>query len=117
MELVISTEPRDRELFNYNAYVTEVIDGDTIKAVIDLGFGMTATQKLRFRGIDAPEIESGDGKEAKAYLEKKFFGGREIRVKTYKADKHDRYLVDVFVGTQYLNQDLLDRRLAVRVNE
>ncbi|MEK7118662.1 MAG: hypothetical protein AAB869_03550, partial [Patescibacteria group bacterium] len=32
-------------------------------------FGFNTVQKLRLRGLDAPEIISSEGKEAKAFLE------------------------------------------------
>jgi micrococcal nuclease len=31
------------------------VDGDTVDAVLDLGFGMTTTQRLRLDEFDAPE--------------------------------------------------------------
>ena len=106
------------DLYTYRAYVSEVLDGDTFKAVIDLGFDFVTEQKLRLRGLDAPEIESKDGKEAKAFLErilKKNNG--PVLIKTVKSDKYDRYLADVWVGETYLNQKLIDAGLAVRVSE
>ncbi|MFA5159928.1 MAG: DUF1016 N-terminal domain-containing protein, partial [Candidatus Omnitrophota bacterium] len=57
-------------LYTYEIKVLEVIDGDTIKAVVDLGFGFRTVQTLRLRGIDAPEITTADGMEAKKALEK-----------------------------------------------
>ncbi|MFH1800207.1 MAG: DUF1016 N-terminal domain-containing protein [Candidatus Omnitrophota bacterium] len=106
-------------LYTYNAYVYEVLDGDTIEAVVDLGFGFVTTQTLRLRGIDAPEIATADGMEAKQTLEK-MLGmaegvrsaatgeapsrdtvprtpcGEKILIKTVKSDKYDRYLADIF---------------------
>ena len=110
-------------LFTYNAYVTEIIDGDTFKAVIDLGFKIVTEQKLRLRGLDAPEIESTEGKEAREFVVKAFAkAGNRVLIKTIKSDKYDRYLADVFIpspsnGYIYLNQKLIDEGLAVRVSE
>lgn len=132
-------------LYTYNARVTRVLDGDTIEAVIDLGFGIATTQVLRLRGIDCPELVTKDGKEAKAFVEKILQmpgdGDREAKtkakgsviarsdegatrqsvlIKTLKSDKYDRYLVDIFYvdptgEAQYLNNVLLQKGLAVRV--
>ncbi|MBI3313749.1 MAG: thermonuclease family protein [Candidatus Omnitrophica bacterium] len=104
-------------LFTYNAYIFEVIDGDSIKALIDLGFGFSTFQTLRLRGIDAPEIESREGKEAKAFLEKEILNktGAPIVIRTVKSDKYDRYLADLFVGGRYVNRDLADAGLATVV--
>ncbi|MBI4971328.1 MAG: thermonuclease family protein [Candidatus Omnitrophica bacterium] len=126
------------ERFTYTAYVTEVIDGDTFHALVDLGFKIVTDQKLRLRGLDAPEIDSADGREAKEFLEKHGVRpGARILVKTVKSDKYDRYLADVwtlrsdqassgsartpgderFVDGNYINQQLFDEGLAVKVNE
>ncbi|MFA5168348.1 MAG: DUF1016 N-terminal domain-containing protein [Candidatus Omnitrophota bacterium] len=103
-------------LYTYKVDVVEVIDGDTLKASIPLGFGFTTVQKLRLRGLDAPEIESAEGKEAKGFLEKQFAKSKTpVLIRTRKSDKYDRYLVDVWIANRYLNQELIDEGLAVRV--
>lgn len=113
----------DEYLFTYKAYVTQVIDGDTFDAVIDLGFKFTTFQKLRLRGLDASEIISAEGREAKAFLEKRFAAsGNAVLIKTEKSDKYDRYLADVWgapirdkeASYTYINQELLEEGLAVR---
>jgi endonuclease YncB( thermonuclease family) len=115
------TDP-DSLLYTYKAWVLRVLDGDTIEAVIDLGFGITTTQTLRLRGIDCPELVSKEGKEAKAFVEDLLKPGTLVFIKTAKSDKYDRYLVDVFITDkndegQYLNNLLLEKELAVRVRE
>lgn len=108
--------------YNYQAYVLQIIDGDTLTAVVDLGFNIVTVQTLRLRGLDAPEIISAEGKEAKAFVESVIAslpgGGQSpILIKTTKSDKYDRYLADIWIGDVYLNQQLLDHHLAVRVSE
>ena len=103
-------------LFTYTAYVTQIIDGDTFKAVVDLGFDIATVQTLRLGGLDAPEIESREGREAKAFLEKRLTEtSAPVLIKTAKSDKYDRYLVDVFVDGRSVNQELLDKNLAERM--
>jgi len=86
----------------------------------------TTKQQLRLRGLDAPEIETTNGREAKEFLERSLRGNgpsdaaaisAPVVITTTKSDKYDRYLVDVWVGDTYLNQKLLNEGLAVRVNE
>jgi micrococcal nuclease len=43
-------------MYEYSGTVIRVIDGDTIEALIDLGFGVFKKMKLRIDGIDTPEI-------------------------------------------------------------
>jgi endonuclease YncB( thermonuclease family) len=129
----------EEALYTYPVDVIEVIDGDTLKAAVPLGFGFTTVQKLRLRGLDAPEIVSTDGQEAKAFLEERLLKAKTpVLIRTVKSDKYDRYLADVWVALVpneqerlrqepavpvradsyiYVNQELLDEGLAVRFEE
>ena len=62
-------------MYEYRAYVTRVIDGDTVDVDIDLGFGVILKdERVRIMGIDTPEsrtsndVEKLFGKAAKARL-------------------------------------------------
>lgn len=103
-------------LHTYEAYVLEVIDGDTFKAVVDLGFGIVTKQKLRLRGLDAPEIETSEGLQAKGFLETELKKGARILIKTFKPDKYGRYLADVWVEGRNVNRELLEKKLAIPVS-
>lgn len=114
-----------KELYTYKALVEKVVDGDTLWLNIDVGFSCWSRQKVRFRGIDAPEIATKEGQVAKAHTEARLKKVPFVVVKTYKSDKFDRYLTDIFYlnenevevqtvleeGT-FLNQELLDLGLA-----
>ena len=104
------------KLFTYQATVTQVVDGDTFHALIDLGFGITLAQRVRLRRIDAPEILTADGKEAKACLEKILSrdNGRIILQST-DLDQHGRPIADVWVKGKPVDQELLDQGLAVAI--
>lgn len=108
------------DLYTYRAYVFDIVDGDTIKAVIDLGFGVRSVQTLRLRGLDAPEMNTTDGKKAKSFLEKMLTEdgkSKPVLIRTVRSDKYDRYLANVFVDGVYINQKLLDEGLAVQMQE
>lgn len=107
------------DLYTYSATVYEVTDGDTFWAMIDLGFGFTTKQKLRLRGIDAPELPTEEGQEAKAFMQERLKPGQKIIICSTRSDKYDRYLADVYYtakdGEHFLNNELLENRLALRV--
>jgi len=112
----------DAPQFTYIAYVDKVIDGDTLWVEVDCGFNTSIRQKIRLRGIDCPEIATKSGQEAKELVETCLKDLPFIIIKTYKTDKYDRYLADVFYGQgeaeevakngDFLNQFLLDKKLA-----
>ena len=50
-------------MYDYRAKCTRVIDGDTIEALVDLGFNTHKQITIRFDGIDAWESRTRDGEE------------------------------------------------------
>lgn len=53
----------------YQATITGIVDGDTFHVDLDLGFGIHAIDfDCRVFGINAPEIETADGKASKSFL-------------------------------------------------
>jgi micrococcal nuclease len=103
------------DLHTYRAYLDYVIDGDTVVFYVDLGFRTYSRQKLRLRGIDTPELKTPEGEKAKVFVQEMLKKAKLITIKTYRKDKYDRYLADIFVGSKeiFLNQKLLDEKLAV----
>jgi len=110
------------KLNHYAATVTQVLDGDTFDAVVDLGFGLTAFQRFRLSGLDAPETDTEKGITAKKFLvdQMKTVKGRVV-LKVTEQDKYGRYLADVWIPKAgdledvYLNQKLIDEGLATAV--
>jgi micrococcal nuclease len=43
-------------MYEYKALIISVYDGDTVTALVDLGFFVKKEAKLRLYGIDTPEI-------------------------------------------------------------
>ena len=118
--------PGKDELYTYPAAVVKILDGDTLDVNLRLGLGIFIEQRLRLRGIDCPELNTHEGRRAKAFVEKALKPCPWIVVKTHKdtTDKYDRYLADIFYlpderdpqniagEGRFLNQELLDNRLA-----
>ncbi|MFP4473803.1 MAG: DUF1016 N-terminal domain-containing protein [Candidatus Omnitrophota bacterium] len=110
--------------YTYQARVTRVVDGDTMLAEVDLGFGIWIVDRFRLRGIDAPELTESAGRRAKAFLERYFSDCPCIVIRNTKEGAYGRWLADIFVlkgegdpyriarEGEYLNQILLDKGLA-----
>jgi endonuclease YncB( thermonuclease family) len=90
------TDARVEELFTFRGKLRRVIDGDTLLVNVDQGFSCWIEQRLRLKGIDAPELSTLAGERAKKWVEDELKDCRNLVVKTYKSDRWDRYLVDVF---------------------
>jgi len=110
----------------YKAKVTNVVDGDTLVLLVDLGFQTFREQRVRLAGINCPEIDTDDGKKAKDFVLQKLAGVEFVMVKTHKIDIYGRYLGHIFYDVygkkdkgeifekgNYLNMEILDAGLAV----
>lgn len=110
----------NNKLYKYNATLVKIVDGDTIDVKIDLGFHIYIVERLRFRGIDTPEMNSTDPLErenatkAKNRVIELFTGVDVFQISTFKSDKFGRYLADIYLPNQNntLNQILLNEGLA-----
>ncbi len=106
---------READLYFYRAFCERVVDGDTVWMQVDLGFGVFTRQKLRLRGINAPEQGSEAGRRAKKFLEARLQAPEGVLIRTTKSDKYDRYLADLFSEGHHLNSLLVSRALAAPV--
>lgn len=97
--------------FTYAAKVERVVDADTIVVELDLGMRIYFRTRLRIAGIDAPELSTPEGKEARAFVAALFdprvVDYRKVVVATHKPDKYGRALADVtYLDDQGWRMDL-----------
>ena len=99
-------------LYTFQAICTNVVDGDTIDILLDLGFKTTAERRVRLLNVDTPERGQENNKEATNFT-KSCVEGKKIYVQTYKSDVFGRYLANVWYenGQRNLNDDLRDAGL------
>ncbi len=87
--------------------VKNVVDGDTIDVIIDLGFDILFASRVRLAGIDTPESRTTDkaekalGIEAKEYLKKHFKDAKTIVIRTEKMNSSEKY--GRILGWVYVN--------------
>lgn len=91
--------------FQYSAKIINVVDGDTVDAIIDLGFRISITIRVRLFGINAPEKNRKDSKEAgMASMEflKEKIDNMNVVIKTFKnpEDKYGRWLGIIYLPDQ-----------------
>lgn len=89
--------------------VKNVVDGDTIDVIIDLGFDILFSSRVRLAGIDTPESRTTDkaekalGLEAKEYLKKQLKDAKSVVIRTEKMDSSEKY--GRILGWVYINGD------------
>ena len=105
-------------MYSYPGIVTRVIDADSLIIDIDLGFCVIMKgQRLRLKGINAPELRTEEGKVAKAWLVKtlEVYGNKVflISAKAPKKGKWGRWVVDIYTENIHINKALIETGHAV----
>ena len=107
----------DEGIYTYKATITSVYDGDTVTADVDLGFrNWVKGEKLRLSRINTPEVrgvERPEGLISRDWLREKLMG-QDVIIKTLKdkKGKYGRYVVEIYLNGQNINDLLVEEGLA-----
>lgn len=101
----------------YAAKLIRVVDGDTVKLSVDVGFGFQFENTFRLAEINCPELPTVEGIAAKDYAQAWFTQrGGVCVIRSVKLDKFGRYLAHVCNAkniSETLNHAMVDLGLAV----
>tara|TARA_R100001082_G_scaffold93765_1_gene60597 strand:+ start:813 stop:1232 length:420 start_codon:yes stop_codon:yes gene_type:complete len=108
-------------MYEYNCEVKRIVDGDTVDVVIDLGFDIHYSSRVRLYGIDTPESRTRNKDEkvrglmSKEYLIDALSKGQVV-IKTHKdkKGKFGRVLGEMYVADKNINLMMVDDHLAVK---
>lgn len=86
----------------HNVEVVRVVDGDTVRLRIDVGFRMVFEDNFRLADINSPERHQEGGPAATSHMEMLIREAYDIHdgliVDVTKRDKYGRYLAVLWVG-------------------
>jgi len=109
------------EKYIYRGKLERVVDGDTIDALIDVGFDVWVKKRIRYKGMDAWESrtrnleEKAKGLEAKArnkeLLEKVSDKPGYFLLKSYGVGKYGRVLGEIFIRDAEGNEMMINETL------
>jgi len=95
-------------MYQYNAVIRKIVDGDTVEIDIDLGLSAWVhNEKIRLYGIDTPEVygvkkgsaEWERGNLASEFVKKYLMENSQVIIETIKdkKEKYGRYLAVIFI--------------------
>ena len=90
-------------MYTYEIKLDRVIDGDTIDAMIDLGFDISVKKRIRFMGINTPESRTRDleekarGLAAKDRVKQLLDGCKNITLYSHGVGKFGRCLGEIML--------------------
>ena len=95
------------EKYIYRGKLVRVVDGDTIDALIDVGFDIWVKKRIRYKGIDTWESRTRNLEEKKRglaakernkeLLEKVSSKSGYFRLRSYGVGKYGRVLAEIFI--------------------
>lgn len=104
-------------MYNYKAHIKDVYDGDTVTAVVDLGFLHYQEMKLRLYGIDTPELRGEEREEGLVVRDivRDLILDKEVEIHSYKdkQGKYGRYLATIIIDDLNINEWLVENGHAV----
>jgi len=107
-------------MYEYNATLLRVVDGDTVDANIDLGFDIHVKKRIRLQGIDAWEsrtrdlVEKRKGLLAKQWLHDILaLHDNKFILQSSKVGKFGRCIGIIYVDSKTKN----DKNIIVNINE
>ena len=101
-------------MYKYNAKLDRVVDGDTVDALVDLGFNTWKKVRIRMMGMNAPESRTRDLEEKKLGLAAKarlieILGDGEFTLQSHGVGKYGRCLGEIFRESDVsLNRQLIN---------
>ena len=108
-------------MYEYKCEVKRVVDGDTVDVIIDLGFSILYSTRVRLYGIDTPESRTRNKDEkVRGFLSKDYLkdwldqGGVIIRTYRDKKGKFGRVLGEMVVGGRNINLLMVEENYAVK---
>jgi micrococcal nuclease len=106
-------------MYRYNASALRVIDGDTIDAMVDLGFSVWVKKRIRLYGIDAPETRTRNLEEkARGFQTKERLvellekSDNKFVLVSHGVGKYGRCLGTILINNTDINQLLIKEGLA-----
>ena len=106
-------------MYEYNAKLDRVIDGDTVDAMIDLGFNTWVHKRIRLEGIDAPETRTRDlDEKAQGFATKERLEGLleaangMFVLQSHGVGKYGRCLGTIIIEDENINELLIREGLA-----
>lgn len=88
-------------MYQYKAKIIDIYDGDTVTALVDLGFLSFREMKLRLYGIDTPELRGAEKIEGRKVRDivREMILDKEVTINSYKdkQGKYGRYLATIIL--------------------
>lgn len=99
-------------MYQYKAKIIDVYDGDTVTAMVDLGFYHYQQMKFRLYGINTPELRGEEREKGLIVRDivRSMILDKEVTINSFKdkQEKYGRYLANIIIDGLDLNLWLVE---------
>lgn len=105
-------------MYEYNAKILRIVDGDTVEVELDLGFHIKYKNTVRLVRINTAELRAKDvdernyAKQAKEFIASLLPVDSMVLVKSTSLDKYGRILGEIMVGDLNISDKMLAESMA-----
>lgn len=100
-------------MYHYKAKIIDVYDGDTVTAIVDLGFLHFQEMKLRLYGINTPELRGEEREQGLIVRDivRNLILDKQVEIHSYKdkQGKYGRYLATIILDGININEYLVNQ--------
>ena len=105
------------EKYIYRAKLERVVDGDTIDALIDVGFDIWVKKRIRYKGIDTWESRTRDLAEKEKGLAAKARNKELLEAGTFKIVSHGTGKFGRVLGEVFVSPDAVGHEVSENVDK
>ena len=103
----------DNHVYQYKAELLRIVDGDTLDALIDIGFDVFVKKRIRLFGMDTWESRTRDLEEKKKGLlakarNKELLEQGVFKLRSFGTGKYGRVLGEVFVSPDFVGEHITE---------
>lgn len=99
-------------MYQYKGKIIKVVDGDTVRIDLDLGFDLGLKSNFRLNGLDTAEKNFPFGAATRDWLKVQLLD-KTVLVDSYAHDKYGRWLCDIRLqnGTEFSETSVNDQMI------
>lgn len=87
-------------MFEYSATLIAIVDGDTLKLDVDVGFKIHVREVFRLARINAPELLTLEGMQSRNFIAEQLAKATALKVQTSRQENYGRWLAEILIQTK-----------------
>lgn len=87
-------------MYEYSVSIIQIVDADTLKLNVDVGFHLHLHATFRLARVNAPELLTLEGVQAKAFVMARLSEATVMKIFSQRSEKYGRWLCEFYFQTK-----------------